>query len=87
MIEPVIEIFKYVKNMLLLDEYPGTEEKALKTYNLFMSGRSFVDKTLSSLYIDYSLNNDFLSSYYSLIETYLVNEKNNEIRFLFLEKL
>lgn len=33
------------------------------------------------------LNNHFILTYQQMLDTYLINERNNELRFLFLEKL
>lgn len=52
-----------IRNLLVMDEYPGDEEKALKVYNLYKIGRSIMDKTLSSIYINFMINNDFLNSF------------------------
>lgn len=70
--ENIQDIFKIVRDMLIMGQYPGSEDKALQVYNVYKVGKTILDKTLSCYYINYMLNNDFLNSFQPMIEAYLL---------------
>ena len=87
-IDSVYDIFKVVKNQLLLEKFPDMfTSQALKVYLKYKSTRAITDKTLTQMAIDHLMKNDLEENFQGLIESCLVNERSAEMRSMFLDKV
>lgn len=87
-VDIVAEIYELMKTPLTLGDFPEfLLGQVFNLYLKFKNKKTFLDKHLTQLMINYMLNHEFAENFIAIMESCLLKEKQVEIRTLFLDIL